>query len=154
MSPQKENVKGASAPAHDPKQPLSEQLPGGGAIDQGLIDELVAEDAAELQADYADVYRRIAEAAAIPGWTWDAFAPAERQGALGVAWVAYAANSWRLAGHGTEYVPVLRLGWQDAGMRAWLQGQMGDGYWDKERKSTLAQVLDGKPAASSGGIWS
>ena len=157
MSPQSKNVKGASAPAHDPKQPpaqdaLTHTLPGGGAIDQGLIDALAAEDAAELQVDYADVYRRIAAAAEIPGWTWGGFAPAERQGALGVAWVAYAANSWRLAGHGTEYMGVLRLGWQDAGMRGWLQGQMGDGFWDQDRKKTFGQAMEGKAGAASGGI--
>ena len=143
MSPQKENVKGASAPNSDPSDEQSgETLPDGGDIGVAELRALAAENAAADEAELRTAYEQVFTALVEIPAAWATFTPADRQGATQVGWLRYCANSHRLSGLNSEYVPVLALGWQDDECRSWMEGQIAESHWRKARYEKFDAVME------------
>ena len=138
----KKQVKSQVKSDSDPSDAQSgETLPDGGDIGVAELRALAAENAAaaeaELRTAYEDSYVKVVE---IPE-VWPKLPPADRQGALQIAWLRYCANSYRLSGHSTEYAPVLALGWLDDECRSWIEAQIADGHWRKARYEKFSAAM-------------
>ena len=138
----KKQVKSQVKSDSDPSDAQSgETLPDGGDIGVAELRALAAEnaaaEAAELRTAYEDSYVKVVE---IPE-VWPKLPPADRQGALQIAWLRYCANSYRLSGHSTEYAPVLALGWLDDECRSWIEAQIADGHWRKARYEKFSAAM-------------
>ena len=142
MSPQKENVKGASAPNSELPEQSGETLPDGGDIGVAELRALAAENAAADEAELRTAYEQVFTALVEIPAAWATFTPADRQGALQVGWLRYCANSHRLSGLNSEYVPVLALGWQDDECRSWIEAQIAESHWRKARYEKFDAVME------------
>ena len=87
MSPQKENVKGASAPNSELPEQSGETLPDGGDIGVAELRALAAENAAADEAELRTAYEQVFTALVEIPAAWATFTPADRQGALQVGWL-------------------------------------------------------------------